>query len=142
MGGFGPGFGGGFGAGFARPGGGASPPIGYVRFTNQRWRMVNERSTAYLTVSCYAQHNQLAVPGALSYRVDCLTTGANLRAWTVLDVAAVVEIQLTGEDNTIVADANHRERRCVTVVAAFGPGDGDHVYAQRVYQVRNLQFVE
>lgn len=138
---FGSGFGGGFGAGFARPGAVTDPRIEHVRFPGLRWRMVNERSTAWLKVSFHTTKNQLAVPGAVSYRVDCLTTSANLRAWTTFARASSIEIKLDGEDNAILVDSHERERRCVTVVAAYGPDDADHVYAQFVYQVRNLRFV-
>lgn len=102
---------------------------------------VNENNTAYLTVDFRDKRNRLAAPTAVTYRIDCLTTGAPVKAWTAIDPAASVEIIISAVENAILG-ANEREQRRVTVVAAYGSGNEDQATDEFTYDVRNLQYVE
>lgn len=97
--------------------------------------IVNEKSTAYLTVTCKDKAGAQAAPSALSYRIDCLTTGQVLLEDTALAAAAEVEITLTPAQNAILG-GNQQERRRVTVQATYGAADA--VNAEFEYVVRNL----
>lgn len=101
---------------------------------------VNERSTAYITAQLRDRTNQLAVPSAVTYRIDCLTTGAQIKPWTALPPTSSVEIVVAASENAILG-GNERERRCVTVIAAYGAGSDDQVTAQFFYDVLDLRFV-
>jgi hypothetical protein len=98
---------------------------------------VRERSTKYLTVEFLDKTGAPAVPSAVSYRVDCLTTGQQVRADTPLTPAASVEITLTPADNAILG-GNVLETRRVTVVAQYG-GAGDQAVDEYDYLVRNVR---
>ena len=98
--------------------------------------MPNERSTAWLTVSFKDKAGALAAPASANYRVDCLTTGTAIRAETALTPASSIEITLTPGDNAIVAAANVRETRRVTIKAAYGAAD--EIKDQYDYVVENL----
>ena len=101
---------------------------------------VNERSTAYLSVSFRDRAGALQAPAAISYRVDDEATGAPIRAETLIAApASEVEIVLTAADNAMVAPRLAVERHVVTVVGSYG--DDDQVTAQFVYEVLNLQAV-
>lgn len=100
---------------------------------------VNEGTTAYLTVTFKDKAGVNAAPASATYRIDCLTTGAAIKATTPLPVGASVEITLTKTDNRIVTAANVREQRRVTVVGAYGADD--QVQHEYDYDVLNLKFV-
>lgn len=101
--------------------------------------MIKEKSTAYLVTSFRDKHRRLAAPTSVQYRIDCLTTRRNVRVWTSIEPAAQVEIKLTPEDNAIFG-SGERERRLVTVVAAY-EGSDDQVTNEFRYDVLNLKFV-
>lgn len=102
--------------------------------------IINEKTTAYLPVSFRDKHGQLAAPSSITYRIDCLTSGRQVRAWTALSPAAQTEIVLTASDNAIFG-SSERERRLVTVVASYGSGTDDQVTGDYTYDVRNLRYV-
>lgn len=103
--------------------------------------MIREKSTGYLTAAFRDKHGRLEEPTSIRYRIDCLTTGRQVRPWTEVPTpAAKIEITLTSADNAIFG-SKERERRLVTVVAAYGPGSDDQVTGEFRYDVRNLKFL-
>lgn len=100
---------------------------------------VNERSTAYLSVAFLDRYGNAALPTAVTWRIDCLSSQEEVRAWTAATPAAVAELVITAEDNAIRADENPQERRRVTVVATYGATPADQCSAEYVYSVRNLR---
>lgn len=98
----------------------------------------NEGSTRKLTVTFYGDDGQPAVPAAVSYRIDCLTSGTEIKGDTPLSPAAELEITISGADNAVVNAANSREKRRVTVTASYADGD-EHDYFD--YWVKNLSGV-
>ena len=101
---------------------------------------VNERTTAYLTVTFKDKAGALAVPTQVQYRIDCLTSGQAVRALSTVAPASAVEITLSADDNAIRVDSNRAEIRRVTVVASYG-GNADQVTAFEDYSVTNLKFI-
>lgn len=100
---------------------------------------VNEKSTSYLTVSFLDKDGAAATPASVSYRIDCLTTGAAIRGDTSASAASAVTITLTPDDNTLQAQTNASERRRVTVTGTYGASDA--VREQFDYEVLNLGVV-
>jgi len=100
---------------------------------------VNEGSTAYLEVDFLDKDDAAATPSAVTYRIDCLTTGAAVRASTSLTAGSSIEITMTPADNAIQDQANDYERRLVTVEATYGASDS--VNSEHEYVVRNLRKV-
>lgn len=98
--------------------------------------IVNEGSTAYLTVTFLDKAGAQAAPTSISYRIDCLTNAQEVKDDTAVVAGASVEITLTPADNAIIAAANSQERRLVTVTATYGASDA--VKADYEYRVRNL----
>lgn len=103
-------------------------------------QLVNENTTAYVGAAFRDKRNRLALPSAVTYRIDCLTTGAQVKAWTAIDPASSIEIVITAAENAILG-GNERERRIVTVIAAYGAGNEDQATDEFEYDVRNLQHV-
>ncbi len=99
---------------------------------------VAEDSTAYLTVAFFDKDGVAAVPTSATYRIDCVTNDASVRASTSLTPASSIEIKLAPDDNKIISDANEYETREITVSASFGTGDESHERAQ--WRVRNLTY--
>lgn len=99
---------------------------------------VNEKSTAYLTVSFKDKAGAPAAPASVTYRVDDATGNTAVRASTALGAAASIEITLTKEDNAIVNAANRFETRVVTVIAVYGASD--ELRDEYRYQIRNLDY--
>ena len=100
---------------------------------------VTEKSTGYLTVTFKDKAGAQQAPASASYRIDCLTTGTAIKAETALIAAGSVDITITPTDNRIIAAANVRESRRVTVSAIYGAAD--EVHDQFDYDVENRAFV-
>lgn len=102
--------------------------------------VVNEGTTAYLTVAFYDKTDVLAAPTTINYRVDDLASGTNIVASTAVgSPASSVEITLTAAANAILDSLNEYEVRVVTITASYGAGG--QVQDQYRYRVRNLGFV-
>ena len=100
---------------------------------------VTEKSTAYLTVSFYDKAGALNVPNTITYRIDDVASGLQVRADTSIGtVASSVEITLTATDNAILNANNRSERRRVTVTASYGVADqvADEFYYEIVSLVK------
>jgi hypothetical protein len=100
---------------------------------------VNERSTAYLTVTFRDKAGATAAPSTISYQVEDVDSGVAIRAATAVAPAESVEIVLAPSDHVILGNGFRDERRCVTVEATYGADDA--VRSQVVYRVVNLRAV-
>jgi hypothetical protein len=97
---------------------------------------INEKSTAYVTAAFADKAGVAAVPTAVTYRVDCKSTGAALVAETSASAAASVEIAIPPTANAIQDPTNDFEVKVVTVTASYGASD--QITAAYHYRVRNL----
>ena len=102
-------------------------------------RNVNERGTIYVTIKFYDLQDEPFEPASVDYRIDCLTSGEEIRAWTTVTPAESVSIPITGSDNRIVASCHSREIRQLVVRYADSLGNAQKSQAQ--YRVDNLQGV-
>jgi hypothetical protein len=100
---------------------------------------VNEGSTAYVTATFRDKAGTLALPTGVSYRIDCVSNGQEVRDDTSATPATAVEITLSPADNAIIDPKRPRELRRVTVTGTYG--DNDAVIEQYDYWVRNLSHV-
>lgn len=98
--------------------------------------IVNEGSTAYVTLTLKDKAGSLAAPASLTYSLHCLTTGLALREDVALTPGSQVEITLTPADNAIQNAANKYETKVLTVKAGYGAADA--LNAEYEYQVVNL----
>lgn len=97
----------------------------------------NEKTTTYVPVSFRDKDGALAVPQAISYRVDCLSTNTEIIADTSFpSVASEIEITLPITATTIQDPLNDFERKLVTVTATYG--GGEQVTGAYQFRVRNL----
>lgn len=100
--------------------------------------VVKEKRRATLTVRFLNEHGQLQMPATVQYRIDCLSSGAQVRDWTDVTPGPTVQIPIPSEDNRILAGLD-RELRRVTVVASYG--DGELVPDEYDYVVKNLRYL-
>lgn len=97
---------------------------------------VNDESSARLSVSFYDPAGALDTPDAVTYRIDDVDSGDQIRDNTsVLTLASAITINLTPTDNTLVNAAKRFEFRRVTVTASYGVDD--QVVDEYTYRVRN-----
>lgn len=101
--------------------------------------VINERTTAYVRIPMIGADGELALPTAVTYRIDDLTTGLEIRPNTVATPATTVEITLTPEDTRIIGDAYQNQERLITVQAAYG--EADMLHDEFTFIVRNLRKV-
>jgi len=99
---------------------------------------INEASSGTLTIEFLDEAGLPAVPSSISYRIDCVTTSTAIRADTAVAPASSIDLALTPDDTRIVTQSNRVERRRVTLVATFGPGD--QLTQDYEYSVRNLNY--
>jgi hypothetical protein len=100
-------------------------------------KSVNEEGTLYFTVKFYDTDDALFTPSSAAYRIDCLTSGNEVRAWTDLIPADVITIAVTGSDNQIYDEARSREIR--QMVIKYADGSGNEQKSQIQYRVDNLK---
>ena len=100
--------------------------------------VINEGTTGYLTVTFYDKAGDAAAPSAVSYRIDCLSSGTVILTDTSATPGTEVEITLTAAQNAIVAGLP-RERRRVTVTGTYAGSQA--VTHQFDYEIRNLSAV-
>ena len=98
---------------------------------------VNEKSTAYLTVTFRDRAGAAQAPASAKYRIDDVTTGQQVRSDTDISLpGSTVELTLTVDDNTLKNPIAAAEQRRVTVTAEYGSGDA--VRSEYIYEVINL----
>jgi hypothetical protein len=99
--------------------------------------IVKESSESWVDVSFFDQNGSQASPSTVTYSLQCLATGKQIKTNVSVGASPVVTITLTPTDNAIQDEANSYEDKLLTVVATFGIG------AQQVddfiYRVRNLR---
>lgn len=67
------------------------------------------------TFSFYNSSWVLTAPSNARYRVDCLTTGTQIRDWTTIAAASQITVSLTDDDNEIQDQRNQFETRQLTI---------------------------
>lgn len=103
-------------------------------------QQVNERSTAYLTVTPKDKAGVAQAPTSLTWRIDDVFTGQEILDDTAVSgPGSTVELTLKPEYNRILTATNLAERRRVTVTAVYGVDD--QVCSEYVYEVVNLAAV-
>lgn len=75
-------------------------------------------------------------PTTIHYRIDCLTTGAEILGWTSIAAATSATISVTGAQNVIQSDHNEWETKQVTV--KIDTGLSTQYQEAMTYEVRNL----
>jgi hypothetical protein len=97
----------------------------------------NEEDSFNLYAKSYDEDDEPSTPTTARYKIECLTSGRNIRAWTTLTPAQSMLIAVEPDDNAIVYNANRLERRQLTVQTDFD------TVTQKVktieWDVRNLQ---
>lgn len=88
-----------------------------IRFKAQK-DCVKEKSQLPITVYFRDRATRAAVsPTTVSYRLDCLTTGQQLKDWTGATPGSSVTITVTPTENAIQFNGNNREKKQLTIVA-------------------------
>ena len=101
---------------------------------------MKERTTGFLQVTLKGKSGRAdEVPTAVSYRIDCITTGRSVRHATAAQPLAEQEIMLSANDNTIINQSNETEVRRVTLTAIYGSAD-DRLTAEYDYQLQRVAF--
>ncbi len=75
------------------------------------------------------------VPTTASYRLDCLTTGKELKDWTALTPAASIAIAIKATENALQNQSNKNEKKQITV--ARNPDGATQVRRTRTWKVIN-----
>ena len=99
--------------------------------------MPNERTSSVLPVSFFDENNEPVIPQSGTYRIDDVASGVAILASTPLpSLAAVVNLEITANQNRILNAANSIETRRVTVAIIFDTDKGST--AEYFYNVINL----
>lgn len=98
--------------------------------------VVNERSTARLTVNFADEDGDPVIPTSAEYRVSCPDNGTTVRDWEDAGTpAAEMEIELEPEDHEMLTTKS-MEGRVVDVRAPYGVDK--QATARFSYSLRNL----
>lgn len=100
---------------------------------------VNERSTAFLTVTFRDKAGALAAPDSVTWEAHDKASGTELQVATALTPASSIEVIIPASVNRMIDAASASEIRVITIKALYGADDGiNSVYE---YQVQNLEHV-
>ena len=102
-------------------------------------KIVNENSTAYLTLTFKDKNGNLATPQTIVYTIHCLTNDQEIKGDTNVVPGSSVEITITPSENAIIDSSNKYERKMVTVTATYN--DNDEITAAYEYKVLNLRYI-
>jgi len=104
--------------------------------------MVNENSSATLTLTFRNEKGVAVTPTTIKYRIDDLSSGANITPVTsVTPSSSVYDVSIFSNENRIIAPARPYEQRRVTVQWYSGTtlvGTADYVY--RVINLNKVPF--
>jgi hypothetical protein len=101
--------------------------------------IVNEKSTAYITVDFTDKTGAPAIPAAVTYSTKCKTTGVAIKTNVPLTPAASVQITLDALDNAIQTATRQSEDKLLTVRAVYGAND--ECNSEYTWRVKNLDGV-
>lgn len=100
--------------------------------------IINETSLLPVRWTVYDADGGVVVPSTVRYRVDCLTTGIEMVAWTTVTPSYQVNVVIPATVNTIRNNANATERKRITFQADAGLSTQLSDYAE--YEVTNNRF--
>lgn len=101
--------------------------------------IVNEKTTAYITVAFIDKTGAPAVPATITYSTKCKATGAEIKTNVAVPPAASIEIILDALDSTIQNSTNKQEDKLLTVRASYGAND--ECNSDYTWRVKNLSSV-
>ena len=81
--------------------------------------VVNE-ANSFTATARFRSSGTATAPTTAHYRIDDLTTGTVITAWTALAAAAEISIPITSNNNRIVDRCNDNEKRLLTVSSDKG----------------------
>jgi hypothetical protein len=81
---------------------------------------VNEGSFYDVEASFRDSANSATIPASIRYRIDCETTGKEIRGWTEVTPAQTVTITVTAADNVLQSQGNRTEEKVMTVQTDSG----------------------
>lgn len=81
---------------------------------------VTERSTVIVTVKFLDRTSGLVTPTNAKYRIDDISSGAQIADWTALTPASSNSITVTSTQNAILNNTRNVERKQMTVAADYG----------------------
>lgn len=96
-----------------------------------------KEGSAFTATAYFRDGDAANAPTTAKYRIDCLTTGKNIKDWTTLSVAASIAISITATDNAIQDQSNRFEKKQITVAA--DPDGAGQVREAITYKVENLR---
>lgn len=102
-----------------------------------RYDTVNEKTTSIVTLSFTDEAGNAVTPTSGSYRIDDVSSGTQVKGDTAFTPGSSThELTILDTENAILAAANARELRCVTVSITYG--SGKKCTAEYRYYVVNL----
>lgn len=101
--------------------------------------VVNEKNTAYLTVTFLDKDGAQEAPTSISYRIDDEESGSAILAPTAVTPGASVTITITPAQNAILDASKAQEAKLVTITGVYSASD--QVTHEYRYQVKNLRHV-
>lgn len=100
---------------------------------------INENSTCFVPASFYDKNGSAEVPASISYRIDDVASGTEIKADTSVGAASSIEITVAATENAILDGDNKYEVKRLTLTATYGASERatEVVY----WRVRNLEAV-
>lgn len=98
--------------------------------------IVNERSSAYITVAFLDKNGAPAIPTSITYSTRCTSTGTAIKSNVTVTPASTIIITLDALDNAIQNTSNSSENKLLTVRSTYGTND--ECNDEYAWSVKNL----
>ncbi len=100
-------------------------------------KIVNEKSSAILTLTFEDESENAVTPDSGIYRIDDIDSGTEIKGDTAFTPSSSThDITLTATENAIIDSTQPYETKLVTVTFVYGTKQGTGEYQ---YKVRNLR---
>jgi len=103
---------------------------------------VKEGSYFYLDVSFTDEDGGDKAPTWARYRIDCISTVAEILAWTTVDsgdLAATIALFIKDSYSTILNQSNKKEHKILTIEARYDDDAEKEIREEYIWRVLNLQ---
>lgn len=100
---------------------------------------VNEESSSYATFEFFDTAGDPEVPQSITYRIDDVASGAQIKDDTTVTPASSITITVTSSENAIINSGRKLELKRITLIASYGATE--QAVEILTWQVKNLKKV-
>lgn len=96
---------------------------------------IDEASALFMTLTFTDENDLPIVPATVKWRLDDLTNGVEVKAWTALTPASTITFTISALDNAIAVQTNVLENR--EALVRVNEGLATQAHEHKLYRIEN-----